>query len=378
MPVGEKDTLMKQATTTAAALLRVVVTGTIVVGAGALLAGCGSTTRTTMLSGAEPLERVVGPKDKVTPGGGRYQVGKPYNIGGRTYVPHEDPNLDQSGLASWYGGDYHHGTKTANGEVYDRTSISAAHKTMPLPSYARVTNLNNGRSIVVRVNDRGPYVGSRIIDLSEKTAELLDMKRYGLGKVRVQYVARAGLGGSDSRVLAATLSGPGINSGHDERTLLAQADLRGGPRRDLPASAPTLVASATRAAPTGAAQASLYGQARAASTTGLRSVAFVQTDATSFELAGVDAAKMRAALLAARPAAAPATLSTASVAPASGAPMSILPSGASTGAVAASDDEDGAGVTRRTSSYAATDRIDAAHAIFRSMGAGDRLAALAD
>jgi rare lipoprotein A len=314
----------------------------------------------------------------VTPGGGRYQVGKPYTIGGRTYVPHEDPNLDQSGLASWYGGDYHHGTKTANGEDYDRSTITAAHKTLPLPSYARVTNLNNGRSIVVRVNDRGPYVGSRIIDLSEKTAELLDMKRYGLGKVRVQYVGRAGLAGSDARVLAATLRGPGINSGHDERTLLAQADLRSGPRRDLPVVAPTLVASAPQAAPVGAAQASLYGQARAATPpAALRSVAFVQTDASSFELAGVDATTMRAALAAARPVSAP-TYATASVVPATGAPMSILPGAAPTSAIAASDDDEAATLPRRTSSYAATARIDTAHAVFRAMGSGERLAALGD
>jgi rare lipoprotein A len=342
-----------------------------------LLAGCAtSNTQTALLSGADPLERVVGPHEKVAPGGGRYQVGKPYTIGGKTYYPHEDRNLDQSGVASWYGGDYHHGTKTANGEVFDRGAISAAHKTMPLPSYARVTNLSNGRSLVVRVNDRGPYVGSRIVDLSEKAAELLEMKRHGLGKVRVQYIGRAGLAGSDNRVLAATLRGPGINSGHDERTLVAQADLGTGPRRALP-SMPTLVASVATPAPAGAAQASLYGQARAAAPASVRSVAFVPaTDATSFELAGVDPATVRAALLASKHA--PAASVTATMAPASGGPMSILPLATNPGAVAASDDEGPATLPSRTSSYAAGARITSAHAIFRTMGDGDRLAALVD
>ncbi len=370
---------MSQPKTTIVVRARIAVTGSVVVAAGMLLAGCAtSNTKTALLSGAEPVERVVGPHDKVTPGGGRYQVGKPYTIGGKTYYPHEDRNLDQSGVASWYGGDYHHGTKTANGEVFDRGAISAAHKTMPLPSYARVTNLSNGRSLVVRVNDRGPYVGSRIVDLSEKAAELLEMKRYGLGKVRVQYIGRAGLAGSDNRVLAATLRGPGMNSGHDERTLVAQADLGTGPRRALP-SMPTLVASADTPAPVvGAARASLFGQARAtapASTT--RGVAFVPVaDANSFELAGVDPATIRAALLASKHA--PATSVAATMEPASGGPMSILPLATNPGAVATSDDEGATSLPSRTSSYAAGARISSAHAIFRTMGDGDRLAALVD
>ena len=365
---------MSHAKTAAATRIGVVVTGSVVAFGCVLLGGCAtSNTRTAM---SESVERVVGPHDKVTPGGGRYQVGKPYSVGGRTFVPREDPTLDQTGLASWYGGDFHHGTRTANGEVFDRTSISAAHRTMPLPSYARVTNVNNGRSIVVRVNDRGPYVGNRIVDLSERTAELLDMKRHGIGKVRIQYVGRAGLAGSDSRVLAATLSGPGVNSGHDEQVLLAQADLRGGPRRDKPTAAPTLVASA--AAPTGAAQASLYGRASASTPAALRAVAFVpMADASSFELAGVDAATMRAALRSVRPAApvqAPATALT--LAPATGAPMSILPLSTGAETVASGSDDDG--IASRTSSYAATARISSAHAVFRGMGAGDRLSALVD
>lgn len=366
-----------------ASLLGIAVKGSVVVVSAVLLAGCTSATKTALLSGAEPLERVVGPNDPVTPGGGRYQVGKPYTIGGRTFVPREEPNLDQTGVASWYGGDYHHGTRTANGEVYDRTTLSAAHKTMPLPSYARVTNVKNGRSIVVRVNDRGPYIGNRLIDISEKTAEMLDMKRFGLGQVRVQYIGRAGLAGSDQRVLAATLRGPGINSGHDERTLLAQADLKPGPRQNLPAAAPIMVASASPvvpvAAPVGAAQASLYGQARAAQpvVAPSRAVAFAPvTDAYSFELAGVDARAMRAALQAAKPSAtasAPA-VAAADMPRASGAPMSLVPSAADASALAA---ESPAGLSGRSSSYA-PQRISAAHAIFAGMGTGHTLSALAD
>lgn len=367
-----------------ATLPRVVVTGSIVVAASILLAGCATNSKTAMLDGAEPLERVVGPHDKVPPGGGRYQVGKAYTIGGKTYVPREDPGLDQTGVASWYGGDYHHGTRTANGEVYDRTTITAAHKTMPLPSYARVTNLKNGRSIVVRVNDRGPYVGTRMIDVSEKTAELLDMKRFGLGQVRVQYIGRAGLAGSDARVLAATLRGPGINTGYDERTLLAQADLKSGPRQNIPANAPIMVATAapmpTPAAPIGAAQASLFGQARAAQPIPSRMAGFSPvTDASSFELAGVDPKVMRAALAAAKPAvAAPVGVAGLDMPRASGAPMSILPGAAGASALAAVVDDDAAPLPPSRSSSYAPARISAAHAIFAPMGEGDPIAALID
>ena len=105
-------------------------------------------------------------------------MGKPYNINGRTYVPAEDPSYRAEGIASWYGRDFH-GRLTANGEVYDMHSISAAHTTLPLPSYVRVTNLENGRSIVVRVNDRGPYARSRVIDLSIGTAKALDFYSRG-------------------------------------------------------------------------------------------------------------------------------------------------------------------------------------------------------
>src|SRR5215467_13583825 len=149
-------------------------------------------------------KRVVEDGEPVPKGGGTYRVGRPYTVNGRIYVPNEDPNYRVEGIASWYGPDFH-GRLTANGEVYDMHSISAAHPTMPLPSYARVTNLENGRSIIVRVNDRGPYTRNRIVDLSIGTAKALNFYGNGIARVRVEYVGRAPLEGSDDRMLMATL-----------------------------------------------------------------------------------------------------------------------------------------------------------------------------
>jgi rare lipoprotein A (peptidoglycan hydrolase) len=148
--------------------------------------------------------RVVGPGKPVPKGGGYFRVGNPYVIAGRTYVPREDDNYRAEGLASWYGSDFH-GRLTANGEVYDMFALSAAHPTLPLPSYVRVTNLANGRSVIVRVNDRGPYHDNRLIDLSVRTAKLLDFYDRGVTKVRVEYVGRAALSGSDDAKLAHSL-----------------------------------------------------------------------------------------------------------------------------------------------------------------------------
>ncbi|HEX3163870.1 MAG TPA: septal ring lytic transglycosylase RlpA family protein [Pseudolabrys sp.] len=154
--------------------------------------------------GVAASARVVEPGQPVPKGGGVYRIGKPYEVAGRTYVPEENINYSAVGMASWYGDDFH-GRYTANGEVFDMNSISAAHPTLPLPSYVRVTNLANNRSIIVRVNDRGPYTGGRLIDLSVKTAQLLDFHGQGLARVKVEYVGRAPLEGSDDRKLMATL-----------------------------------------------------------------------------------------------------------------------------------------------------------------------------
>ena len=122
--------------------------------------------------------------------GGIYKVGNPYQVAGVWYYPKEDPTYDETGIASWYGPGFHE-KATANGEIFDQNEITAAHKTLPLPSLVRVTNLENGRSIIVRVNDRGPFVNGRIIDLSRKSAQLLGIDRAGTAKVRVQMVGPA-------------------------------------------------------------------------------------------------------------------------------------------------------------------------------------------
>ncbi len=139
----------------------------------------------------------------VRKGGGRAQIGKPYKIKGKWYTPREEPGYDRTGNASWYGPNFH-GRLTANGEVYDQYALSAAHPTFPLPSYARVTNVKNGRSVVVRVNDRGPYHDGRIIDLSARASHLLDYQKSGIARVRVEYMGRAPLHGLDASYLAAS------------------------------------------------------------------------------------------------------------------------------------------------------------------------------
>lgn len=154
--------------------------------------------------GVAASARAVEPGQPVPKGGGVYRIGKPYEVAGRFYVPEENINYSAVGLASWYGNDFH-GRYTANGEIFDMNSISAAHPTLPLPSYVRVTNLANHRSIIVRVNDRGPYVGDRLIDVSVKTAELLGFYGHGVTRVKIDYVGRAPLEGSDDRKLVATL-----------------------------------------------------------------------------------------------------------------------------------------------------------------------------
>ncbi|MDD9992962.1 MAG: septal ring lytic transglycosylase RlpA family protein [Rhodospirillales bacterium] len=116
-----------------------------------------------------------------------YKLGSPYQINHVWYYPSYDPNYDRTGVASWYGPAFH-GRPTANGERFDMNGVTAAHPTLPLPSRVRVTNLENGRQLELRVNDRGPFVDNRIIDLSRRAAQLLGFKRKGLAKVRVQYL----------------------------------------------------------------------------------------------------------------------------------------------------------------------------------------------
>ena len=159
-------------------------------------------------------------------GGGEYLVGRPYTVAGHRYVPTVNPSYSAVGMASWYGAAFH-GRRTANGEVYDMASLTAAHPTMPLPSYARVTNLGNGYSIIVRVNDRGPYHAGRVMDVSSRVADVLDMKAMGTARVKVDYVGPAPIEGSDNSQLLASL-----------RTDGSPANMIGFP------TAPTMVAEA--------------------------------------------------------------------------------------------------------------------------------------
>ncbi len=136
--------------------------------------------------------------------GGSYKIGSPYKIMGKWYYPKEDYGYAEVGMASWYGKDFH-ARKTANGENYDMHALTAAHRTLPLPSIVKVTNLENGRSLVLRVNDRGPYVKDRIIDISKRGAQLLGFQAQGVAKVRVEILPE------ESKALKAALLGEEYN-----------------------------------------------------------------------------------------------------------------------------------------------------------------------
>lgn len=218
--------------------------GAAVLGACLVLANCASSgkfaSRVDPKYGVSSSPRVVAYGEPVPKGGGTYRVGKPYTVGGRVYVPEEDVNYREDGIASWYGDDFH-GRLTANGEVFDMDALTAAHPTLPMPCYARVTNLSNGKSLIVRVNDRGPYHGNRLIDVSNKAAELLEFKGNGTARVRVEYVGRAPLEGSDDRQLVATLRtgvpapAPSLVRVASARPFVPEAPVRGRPvRGELP------------------------------------------------------------------------------------------------------------------------------------------------
>ncbi|MBB5518630.1 septal ring lytic transglycosylase RlpA family protein [Amphiplicatus metriothermophilus] len=156
-----------------------------------------------------------------------YKVGQSYEVNGRRYHPREQPDYEAVGIASWYGQEFH-GRLTANGELFDRNRMTAAHPTLPLPSRVEVENLENGRKILVRVNDRGPFKGDRIIDLSQAAARALGFEEKGLAPVRVRYVGRASLAD-------ATVS---LDDGRGERRRLARAGEAGRRAPPAPASGP--------------------------------------------------------------------------------------------------------------------------------------------
>ncbi len=169
------------------------------------LAACGG-------GGAAPPSKITTSHDGATKSRsmGAYKIGAPYQIDGTWYYPREDYAYDERGVASWYGPGFD-GKSTANGEIYDQNDLTAAHRTLPLPSLVRVTNLENGKSLVLRVNDRGPFAKSRIIDVSKRAATLLGFHEAGTTHIEVQVLPE------ESRALKAdilTASGdmPKINA----------------------------------------------------------------------------------------------------------------------------------------------------------------------
>lgn len=235
--------------------------------AGASLAACATPRPEYAVS--QPTKR-----PKAAPG---YKIGAPYQVGGIWYVPKEDPNYDQKGVASWYG-DAFNMKPTANGEIFDKDLPSAAHTTLPLPSLVEVTNLDNGKKLVVRVNDRGPFVDNRIIDLSHEAARQLGYDRAGLAHVRVRYIGPAPLmAGEETRryaelalpktsTRAAAAPPPPPKTSQDVRALTS-APLASVPLTIAPpvkvaqaALAPLPKAAAPALAPTATERAPLIGQ----------------------------------------------------------------------------------------------------------------------
>ncbi|MEF2074344.1 septal ring lytic transglycosylase RlpA family protein [Consotaella aegiceratis] len=213
------------------------VAGACLIAALAALAGCQSesavqteeqasietTVKFSAKSYGVPASPRVTTLASVRKGGGRSHVGKPYKVRGKWYYPKEEPNYSKVGTASWYGPNFH-GRLTANGEIYDMNGLSGAHPTFPLPSYARVTNVENGRSVMVRINDRGPFADGRLVDLSSRVADLLDFKSAGTAKVELDYVGRAPVEGDDTQMLLASYRpGPDVQ-GTDDAVMVASAD----------------------------------------------------------------------------------------------------------------------------------------------------------
>ena len=177
-----------------------------------------------------------------------YKIGNPYQVNGVWYYPAEDFNYDETGIASWYGPGFHSKT-TANGEIYDQNELTAAHKTLQLPALVRVTNLENGRSIVLKINDRGPYVHGRIIDVSRRGAQLLGFEGKGTAPVRVTVLT------DESRALAAKLKGETMLARNETPITVVDLPKPVVSSSSLPppagarASAPTVVAALPRPAP---------------------------------------------------------------------------------------------------------------------------------
>jgi rare lipoprotein A len=218
---------------------------------GLLLAGCAETTYVV-----EQSKAVAGNTPPRTP----YKVGNPYQVNGVWYYPAVDYNYDQTGIASWYGPGFV-GQATANGEEYDQDALTAAHKTLPMPTLVRVTNLENGRQIQIRINDRGPFVNDRIIDLSRRGAQLLGMINNGTAKVRVQIMPEEsrqlalGLGAGEEGVPKPTAApAPQVTT----QALAAAPTVQPKPQPTVPPPAP-VIAAAPAPSPTPSSSVGLSG-----------------------------------------------------------------------------------------------------------------------
>lgn len=191
------------------------------------ISGCSSNrtaSRDPFAGTGSPYFKGNGP---VPMGGGRYLIGEPYQVAGRWFTPKEQPRYDKTGPASWYGEAFNR-RMTSNGEWFDMTRLTAAHPTLPLPSYAKVTNISNGNTIIVRINDRGPFVGPRIMDLSKQSATALGFKRQGTATVRVQYIGPAPIDDDGSNLVAMNQE---LENGTPLRQMIAAAS---GKRRAEP------------------------------------------------------------------------------------------------------------------------------------------------
>lgn len=173
------------------------------------------------------------------------RVGPPYQANGRWYVPAAEPGYEATGTASWYGPTFH-GGRTASGEIYDQEAITAAHPTLPIPSLVQVTNLENGREVIVRVNDRGPFVGDRILDLSHGAAQVLGVERNGTARVHIRYLGPAPRHYGDPAAPAAVISASASAPSSASRVQTAEAEEE-GPASLLPPHAQA--ASMTPATP---------------------------------------------------------------------------------------------------------------------------------
>ncbi|WP_194246258.1 septal ring lytic transglycosylase RlpA family protein [Martelella limonii] len=264
----------------------------------ALMASCTTVASTAVDSNEEAAKLAEAEANKISEAEAlAYQkIGKPYQVRGTWYTPKQDTKYSKTGLASWYGPKFN-GGRTASGEIYDMNHLSAAHKTLPLPSYVRVTNLDNNTSVVVRVNDRGPFVSGRIIDLSKKAAEMLKVTGHGVANVRVDYVGPASKDADDMDYLMASYQKKdvpeGVDPGRFGDVQLAAAEP--APAAAVDMSAPIVVDAAAEPATLVAAAAPAAEEATEVAVAVAAEADTVAPEAASAKLAMVEEEKPVAA-----------------------------------------------------------------------------------